>query len=129
MNTEFIAVPPTFTAAQVITHLRKISDEVETSNYIYVTEKDSRIIGVFSLRELILANPNALVSKFMEDYVVTVKLADDQDDVAQVIAKYDLQAVPVVDEHKRIHGIVTADDALDKIIPTGWKKRLPRFYH
>ncbi len=129
MNTEFIAVPPTFTAAQVITHLRKISDEVETSNYVYVTEKDGRIIGVFSLRELILANPSALVSKFMEDYVVTVKLADDQDDVAQVIAKYDLQAVPVVDEHKRIHGIVTADDALDKIIPTGWKKRLPRFYH
>jgi Mg/Co/Ni transporter MgtE len=48
--------------------------------------------------------------------------------VAQVITKYDLLAVPVVDDENVIHGIVTADDALDKIIPTAWKKRLPRFY-
>ena len=129
MNTEYITVPPTATANQVIAHLRKVSEEVEASSYIYVTDKEGKLIGVFSLRELILARPNLQVSKFMEDYVVTVKLTDNQDEVAQVVSKYDLQAVPVVDEHKRIHGIVTADDALDKIIPTGWKKRLPRFYH
>ncbi|PIZ25257.1 MAG: magnesium transporter MgtE, partial [Chloroflexi bacterium CG_4_10_14_0_8_um_filter_57_5] len=49
--------------------------------------------------------------------------------VAQTVAKYDLLAVPVVDEQNRLHGIVTADDALDKFIPTAWKKQLPRFYH
>jgi Mg/Co/Ni transporter MgtE len=60
---------------------------------------------------------------------VTVRLSDAQDDVAQAISKYNLVAVPVVDDEQRIHGIVTADDALDKVIPTAWKKRLPRLYH
>jgi magnesium transporter len=60
--------------------------------------------------------------------VISVSLMDKQNDIAQVISKYDLLAVPVVDEQNCLHGIVTADDALDKIIPTAWKKRLPRFY-
>ena len=64
----------------------------------------------------------------MEKRVVTVDLLDSQDECAKVIAKYNLISVPVVDEEKCVHGIVTADDALDKIIPTAWKKRLPRFY-
>ena len=62
----------------------------------------------------------------MHDRVVTLNPLDSQDDVAQAVAKYNLLAVPVVDDDGRIHGIVTADDALDKIIPTAWKKRLPR---
>jgi Mg/Co/Ni transporter MgtE len=64
----------------------------------------------------------------MHDRVKTVAPLDEQDEVAQVITKYDLLAVPVVDENDIMLGIVTADDALDKIIPTAWKKRLPRFY-
>ena len=86
------------------------------------------MLGVFSLRLLVLAQPDSLVTDFMEKRVVTVDLMDSQEDCAQVISKYNLLAVPVVDEQNRIHGIVTADDALDKIIPTAWKKRLPRFY-
>jgi Mg/Co/Ni transporter MgtE len=65
----------------------------------------------------------------MHRRVVSVNLTDSQDQVAQVVAKYNLVAVPVVDDQGRIHGIVTADDALDKIIPTAWKKRIPRLYH
>jgi Mg/Co/Ni transporter MgtE len=57
-----------------------------------------------------------------------VHLLDEQDEVGQLVAKYDLLAVPVVDDAGRLQGIVTADDALDKVIPTAWKKRLPRFY-
>jgi Mg/Co/Ni transporter MgtE len=64
----------------------------------------------------------------MEPRIVTVNLLDSQEDCAQLIAKYNLLAVPVVDDENHIYGIVTADDALDKIIPTAWKKRLPRFY-
>jgi Mg/Co/Ni transporter MgtE len=64
----------------------------------------------------------------MAPRVVTVDLFDSQEDCAQTIAKYNLLAVPVVDDENRMYGIVTADDALDKIIPTAWKKRLPRFY-
>ncbi len=53
---------------------------------------------------------------------------DSQDDVAHVVSKYNLLAVPVVDDQHRLHGIVTADDALDKIIPTAWKKKIPRLF-
>jgi Mg/Co/Ni transporter MgtE len=108
--------------------LRETAPEAETIYYIYVGDKEEHLLGVFSLRQLVLAQPEAPVTDFMEKRVVTVDLMDSQEDCAQVVSKYNLLAVPVVDEQKRIHGIVTADDALDKIIPTAWKKRLPRFY-
>ena len=57
-----------------------------------------------------------------------MRLLDSQEQAAQLVAKYNLLAVPVVDEEGRLQGIVTVDDALDKIIPTAWKKRLPRLY-
>ena len=83
---------------------------------------------MFSRRDLVLARPDAPVTAFMQSRVASVGLLDSQDDAAHLIAKYNLSAVPVVDEERRLHGIVTADDALDKIIPTAWKKRLPRMY-
>jgi magnesium transporter len=128
MNTEYFIVPSYFTAAQVLERLRETAPEAETIYYIYVADHDEHLLGVFSLRQLVLAQPDALVTDFMEKRVVTVDLIDSQEDCAQVVSKYNLLAVPVVDEQNRIHGIVTADDALDKIIPTAWKKRLPRFY-
>jgi len=128
MNTEFFVVPSYFKASQVLDKLRETAPEAETIYYLYVADQDGHLLGVFSLRQLVLAQPDALVIDFMEKRVVTVDVMDSQDDCAQVISKYNLLAVPVVDEQKRIHGIVTADDALDKIIPTAWKKRLPRFY-
>ena len=102
--------------------------EKSTAIYVYVTDADNHLMGVFSLTDLIFAAPNALVSEFMDDRVKTVHTHDEQEEVAQIITKYDLLAVPVVDQENVIQGIVTADDALDKIIPTAWKKRLPRFY-
>jgi magnesium transporter len=129
MTTEFIAAPADLTAEQVISMLRQRAEEAETIFYVYVTDDENRLLGVFSLRELVLAQPEAPVADFMEQRVVVVHLMDPQDKVAQVVAKYNLLAVPVVDDDNRLHGIVTADDALDKIIPTAWKKRMPRLYH
>jgi magnesium transporter len=128
MTTDFFAVLADMTADQVIDQVRQTADDYETVFYIYVITPENHLTGVFSLRELILAQPWKPVTEFMEDRVVTVNLQDSQEDCAQVISKYNLLAVPVVDEHNQIVGIVTADDALDKIIPTAWKKRLPRFY-
>ncbi len=128
MNTEYFIVPSYFNASQVMERLRDTASEAETIFYIYVADQDEHLLGVFSLRQLVLAQPDACVMDFMEKRIVTVDLLDSQEDCAQVVSKYNLLAVPVVDEQKRIHGIVTADDALDKIIPTAWKKRLPRFY-
>lgn len=128
MTTEYAAVRPSLTAGQAIEALREIGDEAETIFYVYVTDEQGHLLGVFSLSNLIFADPNKLVSEFMAKRVVSVGLMDEQEEVAQVIAKYDLVAVPVVDEQDHLQGIVTADDALDKIIPTAWKKRLPRYF-
>lgn len=128
MTTEYAVVKPEYTAAQAIQVLRQTGNEAETIFYVYVTDADERLVGVFSLSALIFANPDKKIQDFMHKRVISVSLMDKQNDIAQVISKYDLLAVPVVDEQNCLHGIVTADDALDKIIPTAWKKRLPRFY-
>ena len=108
--------------------LRQTAHEAETVFYVYVTDEEERLVGVFSLRELVLTNPQTLVSQFMHKRVVSVNVRDMQSDIAQIVSKYNLLAVPVVDDQRRLLGIVTADDALDKIIPTTWKKRLPHLY-
>ena len=129
MSTDFVSVPSHFSSQEVISRLRRIKDDVDIVYDIYVTDRHGKVIGTLSLKELILANPETPVKQFMEDRVVTVNAHTSQQEVAQAIAKYNLLAVPVVDEEKKILGIVTADDALDKVIPTAWKKRLPKFYH
>jgi Mg2+ transporter MgtE len=128
MTTEYAAVPPDNTAEQALQILRETADEAETVFYIYVTDDQEHLVGVISLKALVFARPEALVRDFMQTRLITVLPLDEQNEVAQVISKYDLLAVPVVDEEDRLIGIVTADDALDKIIPTAWKKRLPRFF-
>ncbi len=128
MTTEFVAIRPDLTAERAIAYLRETADEAETIFYVYVTDPNDCLLGVFSLQDLVLARPQTPVSQFMHERVVSVGLLDSQDDVAQAISKYNLLAIPVVDEAGKLHGIVTADDALDKIIPTAWKKRLPRMY-
>jgi magnesium transporter len=128
MTTEYAFIPPNLTAAEAIKHLRGMADQVETMFFVYVVDEAEKLVGVFSLNKLIFAPPKQMVSEFMDKHLITVDLNDDQETVAQTVAKYDLLAVPVVDGQNRMHGIITADDALDKVIPTAWKKRLPRFY-
>jgi Mg/Co/Ni transporter MgtE len=129
MTTEFASVPPNVTAEMAIKLLRQNASDAETLFYVYVIDAEEHLKGVFSLKNLIFAEPAAPVEDFMEDRVKSVNLNDQQDEVAQVITKYDLLAIPVVDDQNVMHGIVTVDDALDKVIPTAWKKRLPRFFH
>jgi Mg2+ transporter MgtE len=128
MTTEFVAVPADLSAGEAIALLRKTAHEAETITYVYVTDSEDHLLGVVSLHELVLADPDTPISEIMHHRVVSVMPLASQEEVAQAVAKYNLVAVPVVDSEQRIHGIVTADDALDKIIPTAWKKRLPRLY-
>jgi CBS domain-containing protein len=129
MNTEFVAIPSWLTSEQAIDMLRKTAHEAEMVYYIYVTNAKSSLEGVLSLRQLVLADPQTPINELMETRLITVQTDDTQDDCARLISKYNLLALPVVDVHNIIHGIVTADDALDKILPTAWKKKLPRLYH
>jgi len=131
MKTVFTTIRPNLAAAEAIKILHRMSGKRHQNagrmSYIYVTDEDNHLLGVFSLNNLISACPGVLVSDFMKKNIITIKPEDDQDTVAQIIAQHDLLAVPVVDDHNHMLGIVTADDALDAIIPLVWKKRLPRF--
>jgi sporulation protein YlmC with PRC-barrel domain len=128
MNTRFAAIPTGLTTGEAIDLLRQTAGEVEVMNYIYIIAPGGRLQGVTALSRLILAPPFTRVESIMHRRVVAIGLDAAQDVIAQMVAKYDLLAVPVVDAKGLMHGIVTAEDALDRIIPTAWKKRLPRFY-
>ncbi len=126
MTTEYVSVPATLTAAQTIDRLRDLEPDAETIYYVYVTDDDGRLVGVLSLRDLIVAKPETRISQVMFDEPVTVNTMSDEDEVAQVVARYNLLAVPVVNDEGRLVGIVTVDDAIDTVLPSGWKHRLPR---
>jgi CBS domain-containing protein/sporulation protein YlmC with PRC-barrel domain len=129
MTTEFITISLTSSAASAMKTIRRTAHEAETIYYVYVTDRAGKLAGIISLKDLVLAEPRTKVVTFMQDRMVSMHIGDSQDTVAQAVSKYNLLAVPVVDDEGRLQGIVTADDALDKIIPTAWKKRLPRLYH
>jgi magnesium transporter len=111
-------------------HLRAIAHDVDVIYYVFVvTDLGSETLtGVVTLRDLILAAPDAPVADFMEREIVTLQLDDDEEEAARLIAKYNLLAAPVVDQDGGLKGIVTVDDAIDIILPTAWKKRLPRLF-
>ena len=129
MTTEVFTMRPTLTAARAIATLRETAQQAETIDYVYVTDEQNHLLGVFSLQRLVLANPDTPLSDFMHDRVIDVTPDASQNEVAQIVAKYNLLAVPVVDDENHLLGIVTADDALDKLLPATWKKHLPRLYH
>ncbi len=128
MTTEFVAIEEHLTAAAAIDRLRELEPDAETIYYVYVTDEDGHLAGVLSLRDLIVAKPETQVGEFMHREPVAVNVLADQDEVAEVVAHYNLLAVPVVDEDGVLAGIVTVDDAIDTVIPTAWKKRLPRVF-
>jgi magnesium transporter len=126
MTTEYVAVPATLTAGETIERLRELEPDAETIYYVYVVDDSDRLVGVLSLRDLIVARPTTPISEVMIPEPVTVGVLEDQDEVAAIVARYNLLAVPVVDDDGRLVGIVTVDDAIDTILPSGWRRRLPR---
>ena len=98
MTTEFVAVPADLTAAQTIDRLRELEPDAETIYYVYVVDDDGRLVGVLSLRDLIVAPPDTPIADVMIHEPVAVGVVADEDEVAQVVAHYNLLAVPVVDD-------------------------------
>lgn len=121
MTTEFIAFAGDMTAQQAINELRSLAPEAETIYYLYVMDEQEVLQGVFSLRELILADPAMRLSSFMHHKIIAVLDDDDHDKVADTINKYGLLAVPVVDGEGKMLGIITVDDVLD-ILMSGRSK-------
>ncbi|HHX94756.1 MAG TPA: magnesium transporter [Clostridia bacterium] len=115
MTTEYVAIRKDITAGRAIDVLREIAPEAETVYYVYVVDIKNRLVGVITLRELIVADPHALIENIMHRKVISVTVDMDQEEVARVVSKYNFLAVPVVDKDNSLLGIITVDDVIDVI--------------
>ena len=113
MTTEYASLPEDVTVGEAIDRLRKQAPDSETIYYIYVVDADRRLDGFVSLRDLILAKPHRKLGDIMRREVISVRADDDQEEVAEQVARYDFLAIPVTDEAGHLVGIVTHDDAMD----------------
>lgn len=116
MTTEYASLPADATASDAIGLLRQQAPSRETIYSIYVLDEDRRLLGFVSLQDLILAKPTALVADMMQRDVISVRVDQDQEEAAQTLAKYDILALPVVDNQYRLVGIITSDDVIDVMI-------------
>ena len=123
MTTDFVALPRDLLASQAIDRLRELKPDPELAYYLYVVDAEGRLDGVVSLRDLVVARPETPVSEIMDKQVLKVEAATDKEEVASLMAKYDLLALPVVDVRRVLLGTVTVDDVIELILPRGWKKR------
>ncbi len=130
MTTEYISLPESLAIGEALEQFRERAQAVDNVYYVYVVDRPEveRLIGTISLRELIIASPDRTLAELVDRSPITVRLNDSQETVAKVIAKYNLLAVPVVDDENRLQGIVTVDDAMDILLPAAWRRRLPRMF-
>ncbi|KXH79794.1 magnesium transporter [Sporosarcina sp. HYO08] len=113
MTTEYVTVPENSTVRSAMTILRNEAPSAETIYYIFVVDDDNRLSGVVSLRDLIIAHEDTIISEIMSERVVSVLVSEDQEEVARTIKDYNFLAVPVVDFQQHILGIITVDDIID----------------
>lgn len=115
MTTEFIVLRPDMTAEMAIKRIRRTGVDKETIYTCYVTDANNKLIGITTVKDLLLAEDDELVKSIMEENVISVTTLDDQEQVAQMFSNYNFLALPVVDNENRLVGIVTIDDAIDVI--------------
>ncbi len=116
MTTEYVSLRPGMTVAEAIARIRKTGVDKETIYTCYVTES-RKLLGTVSVKDLLLAEDDATpVSQIMDEYVISVNTLTDQEEVAQMLAKYNFLALPVVDTDGHMVGIVTFDDAMDVLV-------------
>ncbi|HET9029652.1 MAG TPA: CBS domain-containing protein [Candidatus Aquilonibacter sp.] len=127
MTTDYTWIYPHRTAEATIRKIREIAPTSEFIYYLYVVDKQDALLGALSLRTLLLADPEDAIDAIMDTDLVTLRPDTEAEEVAATIARYDLLAIPIVDDAGKMLGIVTVDDAIDAIIPEDVAKRLPKF--
>ncbi len=115
MTPDVFALSEELTVSEAITAIQKASRDIELVFYLYVVDDRSHLVGVVSLRQLLLVPPTTPLKKIMHTDVISVRTETDQEEVARVVAHYNLLGVPVVDEENKLVGVVTVDDVLDVI--------------
>lgn len=115
MQAEFVEVTDDSTVRDAINWIRLIADEIDELQDLYVIDKEDRLLGIVSPKKLLLSNPSTKITKIMEDIEITVTPLIDQEKVADIFEKYDIFALPVIDENDKLLGRITADDIFDVI--------------
>jgi magnesium transporter len=113
MTTDYAVLPPHLTVREALDQLRREAPDRETIYYSYVVDENRRLLGLVSLKNLLLARPRARIDEIMKTDLISARIDEDQEAVARKIEEYDLLAIPVVDAEGRLVGIVTHDDAAD----------------
>jgi len=122
MTNVFLSFSPGMTVEEASEKFRVQARDIETVYYLYVLDKDEKLVGVASLKQLMLAEQDCHLADFMETNLKTVAPEEDEMVVAELISKYNLLALPVVDENGYMHGIVTVDDIIDILLPPAAKR-------
>ena len=130
MTTEFVTVLPTMTVAEVIEANRQVFLSADLIYYMYVvdSEETCALLGVITVRDLLVHDRKDVVGDFMLKEVICVRPGEHEQEVARKMAEYNLLALPMVHGSGVLIGVVTVDDALDALLPEGWKKRLPKIF-
>ena len=115
MTTEYVRLRPDMTVEDALLHIRRVAIDKETIYTCYVTDKDRRLIGVVTAKQLLISNLDVLLSDIMNENVISVNTHDLSEEVARMFEKYGFLAMPVVDKESRLVGIITVDDAIDVI--------------
>lgn len=113
MTTEYVSLRPNMTAEEAIKRIRRTGVNKETIYTCYITDNNRKLVGMISLRTLLLCDDDDVIEDIMEPNIIAVNTLEDQESVVQMLAKYDWSAMPVVDQENRLVGIVTIDDAID----------------
>ena len=115
MTTDFVALPAHVSTQEAINLIRQNASDKETIYQAYAVDQNGTLLGVVSLRDLVVSPADRTIAQIMNPNIVSAPVDIDQEEVARLIAKYDLLALPVVDRHHRIAGIITIDDAIDVV--------------
>ncbi|MBE6118149.1 MAG: magnesium transporter, partial [Erysipelotrichaceae bacterium] len=116
MTTEYVDIKRTMTVEDALKRIRRIGQDMETINVMYIVDADRHLLGFLTIRDLLLAEADQTMEEIMDSNIIAAQTLDDQEETARKFEKYDFLTMPVVDKENRLVGIVTVDDALDVIV-------------
>ncbi|MBN1547641.1 MAG: magnesium transporter [Syntrophaceae bacterium] len=117
MTTAYLSYPPTMTAGEAIEAIRREAEDMDFAYYVYVTDAEEHLLGMLSLRELLVAPVDGKLEDLMDTRIVSVNIEEDQKEIADLFAKYGVMAIPVVDEDDRMMGVIIFRNILEIIAP------------
>jgi magnesium transporter len=117
MTTSFLSFRPNITVRQAMETIRKEGEDVDLLYYVYITDEEERLLGVVTLRDLLLASQDAILTDIMDTRIISVKLDDNEETIADHFAKYGVTAIPVVDDGEKLQGTIMFKNLLEVVAP------------